>query len=161
MRGLVTAAAIATALVAAAPAAAETQAFVAYGTGETVCTIEVSKLVYGPGLTSGGGGGELQLSGTTDCSEPVQQTGQVRMAASAADPGLDGDYCSGFVKSCFSAASEWGDDLIWENPAEYSIHLTAPSGQGWVGAPTDCTGVGTDNLSCVFTALVATPYWLF
>ena len=94
-------------------------------------------------------------------SEAVQQTARVSMASSAEDPALDGDYCSGFGKSCSSAANRWGEDLVWEKPAEYSIHLTAPLGQGWIGAPTDCGGVGTDNLTCVFTAKVATPYFLF
>lgn len=148
---------MAVALSAAAPAAAETEVFVAYGTGATVCTIEVSKLVYGAGLS----GGMLSLSGSTDCSKAVEQTAHVWMEATPQDPALDGGYCSGFDKTCSSAATGWGADLVWEKPAQYGIHLIAPFGQGWVGAPTDCMGVGTDNLTCVFTAKVATPYFLF
>jgi hypothetical protein len=33
---------------------------------------------------------------------------------------------------------------------ELHLSLRAPEGQGWLGSPRWCTGVGTDNLQCVF-----------
>ena len=48
---------------------------------------------------------------------------------------------------------------MWPQPAKTRVKLIAPLGQGWVGAPTHCSGVGTDNLTCEFEAYVATPWF--
>ena len=34
----------------------------------------------------------------------------------------------------------------------YRVHMIAPFGQGWVTSPENCSGVGSDNLTCEFTA---------
>ena len=118
-----------------------TQAFVAYGTGVTACEITLKKRT-GQDLTT------LDINteflGTTDCTSPVDQTGHATVGA------LDGGVCSGVRTLCSSGRTV--DDSWNTDPIVYRVSLRAPAGQGWLGAPTFCTGVGTDNLRCEFTA---------
>jgi hypothetical protein len=148
--------ALAIALLAAAPAAAETEVFVAYGEGNTACTIQVSKLI----LDWGQDYSRVLLSGQTDCNVAIEQSARAWMDPSAVSPAAEGDLCSGFTKTCGSGTFSDGG-LQWPEPVQYHVRLTAPRGQGWVGVPTHCSGVGTDNLDCVFQARVATPWLAF
>jgi len=96
-------------------------------------------------------------SGETDCSVPVQQTGQATLGPST------GGLCSALTTTCHSGGGWEGEP----NPGlvYYHVTLVAPFGQGWalpavaVGAawkvppPADaCSGVGSDHLDCTFTA---------
>ena len=133
-------AALATAVSAAT---ARAEVFVAYGEDATVCTIEVVNRHY-KGITTGGE--PLQdFSGETDCSVPLEQTAHATIGT---DPDLDGGLCSGVRESCFSGREEVLSQTT--TPMVFRMTLRAPLGQGWLGAPTNCTGVGTDNLKCEF-----------
>src|SRR5688572_5182833 len=138
---------IALVLVVAAPAAAETEVFVAYGEDNTVCTIQVSKLILNwshPETTA-------MVQGHTDCNVALEQTARAWMDPSAISPGADGGVSSCFSQSCGSA--EWVDGGdTWPEPVQYRLRLRAPAGQGWIGSPVNCSGIGTDNLDCTFQA---------
>ena len=125
--------------------------FVAYGEGLTRCTIQVEKVMDGGFLVYNNGFGhqeDYEWWGETTCDRPLEQTAQ----ASLAD--LVSPMCSGIRTTCSSGGEvrfEYTPERRSE-PTEYRITLRAPRGQGWIGAPTDCMGVGTDNLQCVLTA---------
>ena len=132
------------ALATAAPAHAEV--FVAYGEGLTNCRIETVRYSYS-GLTTGGENYQSYL-GETDCSVPVEQTVHATVAASGGQPGLDGGVCAAVTTRCVSGEEDIYDDN--GAPMVLQVSLRAPRGQGWLGAPTNCSGVGTDNLRCEF-----------
>ncbi len=123
----------------AAPQAAPAATFVAFGEGLTRCTITAEKhedLLHRD---------EYKWSGETTCDRPLEQTAQ------ASFHGATSPLCSGVTTYC-SSATGWtyfGQPYLQE-PMEYRVTLRAPLGQGWIGAPTYCSGVGTDNLKCVF-----------
>jgi hypothetical protein len=140
--------ALALALAAAAPSAhGATAVFAAYGEGLTYCKITISKS-HDEGFTTGGVG-KTDFYGRTECSVPVAQTGQATVPADANDPSLSGAFCSGTVATCFSGANV--REVSNSSAMTYTLSLRAPLGQGWVGAPTNCSGVGTDNLRCAFS----------
>lgn len=137
----------------APPAEAATAVFVAYGEGTTACTIEVHKYADDGGIWTGGED-QTMFHGKTDCNAPVEQTGHAVVPKQGFDDNaLDGGLCSGKRVACFSGDDGWG--IGWgvynSNPVTYRVSLRAPLGQGWLGAPTHCTGVGTDNLKCEFS----------
>jgi hypothetical protein len=130
-----------------APAAtAGTYTFVAYGTGVTSCTIKTHKL-EGRNLWTGGAE-RIDYSGQTDCTVPVQQTAHAWVPG---NPPRDGGTCSGLLASCFSGENVWNVGE-WPEPMHYDVTIIAPFGQGWEGAPDECSGVGSDHLTCTFTA---------
>ncbi len=107
-----------------------------YGTGETTCTISARMNAAGPDYRD--------FEGITDCSRDVQQSAQawvVGASGSAAAPS-----CSGWQALCRSAGWAYGS----YSDVHYQISITAPNGEGWVAAPSECSGVGTDNLKCTF-----------
>ena len=131
-----------------AQAAEATQVFVAYGEGLTRCTIKVKKRGMKPGM---GGVRETEFEGRTDCSVPIEQSGHAIVPKGSESYDLDGGLCEGLRATCVSGGYQrnqgtWSADMI------YTVKLRAPLGQGWLGAPEPCTGVGTDNLQCTFTA---------
>jgi hypothetical protein len=151
LRRLVLAGAVAAAaLVPAQPAAAEV--FVAYGNGLTVCEIRVEQHVLNVfGFT-------MRAFGTTDCNTPVDQTSEATMGGN-----FDAPPCSGVTRHCYSGMPGEHEGFTsyyasgpWYGPLRYTVALRAPDGQGWLGAPTGCSGVGTDNLKCVFSVDLAT-----
>ena len=124
----------------AAPApAAHAGTFIAYGEGLTRCTIDVDKDANLPALHA-----QYDWTGETTCDRPLQQTGQAFFA------GEVGWLCSGVTTHCSSGDVAWYPGRRISEPMEYHVTLRAPAGQGWIGAPTYCSGVGTDNLRCVF-----------
>ena len=144
---------LALALAGATSAQAATAVFVAYGEGTTACTIEVHKWTDTGSIWTGGED-QTMFHGKTDCNAPVEQTGRATVPAYGwTAPALDGGLCSGVRASCFSGDDGWG--IGWQvnnpNPVTYRMSLRAPLGQAWLGAPTHCTGVGTDNLKCEFS----------
>ena len=122
-----------------------TAVFLAYGEGVTHCRFTLRKRTT-PWVPDWGSG--TKYAGETHCSAPVEQTARATIAADADSPALDGGLCSGFRTACESLGHEQGDYNI--SPLKYRITLRAPLGQGWVGDPTSCSGVGTDNLTCEF-----------
>lgn len=145
--------ALAVVLATASPAAAETQVFVAYGEGTTACTIRVDKAVRGIVQTT-----HVYFHGETECNVPVEQYAQASIEGSGGDADAVGSACSAFTTTCSSGSWALGDGG-WSKPVRYRVKLRAPLGQGWVSSPAACSGVGTDNLDCVFEALLGTP-WL-
>ena len=149
MRRLLVSVASLAALVLSAAAPASAEVFVAYGTGVTVCQIRVHH--------EDNFGFTQRAFGVTDCNEPVEQTGHAVMN------GMNAPACGGVIKHCYSGVPEEGgvtyrwEDGVWTGPLRYHVDLQAPSGQGWIGAPTTCSGVGTDNLHCVFEMPVGVP----
>jgi hypothetical protein len=143
-RAVGVAAALAATAAVAAPAQAEV--FVAYGEGATTCTIEVERATY-KGITTGGENYQSYL-GETDCNVPLEQTSHATVPASGSEPAMDGGLCSGIRASCASGE----EDIPEGNSASmvYRMSVRAPRGQGWLGAPVNCSGVGTDNLQCEF-----------
>ena len=130
------------------PATAVQEVFVAYGTGATTCQITVAKKtgwLYATDLDAYG----TMIKGVTDCSSPVAQTGHATVPASGSIPAIDGGLCSTTSAVCTSARTL--GSYMNPQPVTYRMSLRAPLGQGWIGAPTNCSGVGTDNLSCTFT----------
>ena len=130
-----------------APTPGVTEVFVAYGTGVTRCDITLKKRTGEDLMTSAYG---TAYSGKTDCTAPVNQTARARVAADGSVPALDGGLCSQLARTCTSGGNLNG--MLNRQPLSYRITLRAPDGQGWVGAPAFCSGVGTDNLVCTFTA---------
>jgi len=134
-------------LVASAPASAET--FIAYGTGLTRCDINLAKSQRGPLLP------QWHYYGKTDCTVPITQTGEAILPGAAY-----GGMCSTFATHCFSGDPPENDGYGWiegfapSSTLHYYVTLRAPDGQGWLGAPLFCSGVGTDNLQCDFTSTV-------
>ena len=67
-----------------------------------------------------------------------------------------GGLCTGFVAHCFSGEPEESDGFGYvegfkpDGNPELRVTLRAPAGQGWLGSPQHCTGIGTDDLTCVF-----------
>jgi hypothetical protein len=139
MRKLALILATAAALAGAFTQTASATTFVAYGEGLTRCTIEITKdpnyLALHPLYDWGG---------ETSCDRPLEQTGQAFFG------GEVGTLCSGVRTTCSSGDVQWRPGRTISTPVEYRVTLRAPLGQGWLGAPTYCSGVGTDNLSCVF-----------
>ncbi len=122
-----------------------TTVFVAYGTGVSRCDVTLKKRT-GQDLLSGAYG--TAFSGRTDCNVAVEQTARATVAADGAVPALDGGLCSAVTTVCSSGGNLSG--RLNHQPLRYRITLRAPSGQGWMGDPTFCAGVGTDNLTCTF-----------
>ena len=126
---------------AAAPAPARDDAAVATGdSGATTCTFHASR----PLISFHGS----IFRGRTECSVSVQQYGLAR-----ASNGDAGTTCSGFRAACQSV----GETGFEAYDVLYDVKVIAPLGQGWVAAPRECSGVGTDNLTCT---IVADPGWL-
>ena len=125
----------------AAPAAAGTTPIVAYGQAAhgwtTVCTVTVTKKDWAFSDW-------YSFSGETECDVPIEQSGQAFFADTS------GELCSGFVAVCSSSGGWQGEPD--PGPVTYRVHMIAPFGQGWVTSPTNCSGVGSDNLTCEFTA---------
>ncbi|HEX8204933.1 MAG TPA: hypothetical protein VF587_02615 [Solirubrobacteraceae bacterium] len=128
-------------LIAAAPASAGTYPLVAVGDAAngplTKCTVTVTKTDYAFSTY-------YKFSGKTVCDVPLQQSGQAFFADTA------GPLCSAFTTTCESGGGWEGEP----NPGSvtYRVRLRAPEGQGWVTSLPHCNGVGTDNLTCEFTA---------
>ena len=112
---------------------------VAYGMGTpTTCTITVEKFdMWFKDY--------FEFFGKTDCSVPVQQSGQAWMGGMSMEE--YGWPCSGFTASCSSGGSAQGN----YNRVYYHVTLIAPYGQGWVAHPEQCSGAGSDNLECTFS----------
>jgi hypothetical protein len=133
--------AVALALIAAAPASAGTYPIVAAGSAAhgptTHCTVTVTKTDFAFSTY-------YEFNGTTKCDVAIQQSGQAFFADTS------GGLCSAFTTTCSSGGGWEGEP----NPGAvtYRVKLRAPEGQGWVTSPQHCTGVGTDNLTCEFTA---------
>jgi hypothetical protein len=134
------------ALLATAPASAATAVFAAYGTGTTTCRVTVTK-EEGRNLWTGGEHA-TNYHGNTDCDRAIQQTGQAWVPNSP----LMGELCSGVRASCHSGEDLWGGVETWRDPTHYRVNLIAPHGQGWLAVPEGCSGVGSDNVTCVFTS---------
>jgi hypothetical protein len=141
---LLLAAALALTAASHAHASAETT-FIAYGTGITRCEIKVFKDRLAPYLVRD----VYTYHGKTVCDVPVQQTGHAFVPH---EYPFDGGVCSGFRMDCYSGEVGAESDEPKVEPMEYHVTLRAPKDQGWLGAPRFCTGVGTDNLKCVFKA---------
>ena len=132
-----------------APASAEQRArdiipVVAYGEGTTTCTVTIehtATLVTMPDIPP-----SYDVHGYTQCDRAVQQTARVSHAEALRDP-VYGALCSAFATSCSSSVSGYG----FAGVVTYKVTLRAPAGQGWITAPGECSGVGTDNLQCSFT----------
>ncbi len=109
---------------------------VSYGTGETHCTISAYK--------DPGGWNWDEFEGITDCNHRVQQTAQTSVVGPSGT--VSGPLCSGSQWRCRSAGTAYGtfDDV------RYQISIVAPYGEGWIAAPSECSGAGTDNLKCTF-----------
>jgi hypothetical protein len=127
-----------------ASASAGTSVLVAWGGGKTQCNITVKKSQ--PLIVIWGSTNVYDVTGTTDCSANVEQTGQASLPGS---PTEFGNLCSGLRMTCSSSAHGEG---FYTAPAEYHVTLTAPPAQIWLGSPTECTGVNTDRLDCTFTS---------
>ena len=116
-----------------------TEVFLAYGTGATVCHVTVTKRtgqeLYSPSYGT-------KYSGRTQCTAPVVQTAQATVGS------LTGALCSNTSTYCSSGGN--AENVINTQPLRYRITLRAPGGQGWVGDPTFCSGIGTDNLTCEY-----------
>jgi hypothetical protein len=131
----------------AAPAA-RAEFLVAYGTGMTNCSInaKAGRQLYG--LLP-----YWRIQAKTDCDRAVDQSVRVFIPGSW----FDGGTCSGFRAHCFSGEPEESDGFGWiegmppRGDVELHVTLRAPAGQGWLGPPQYCQGVGTDSLRCVFT----------
>ena len=120
-------------------------AFVAYGEGATVCHFTVGKRTSSTAYLGVG----THYKGETECTGPVEQTGHATVPATSTAPLLDGGLCSGYRTTCTSDGFRMG--AFNTNPVTYRVTLRAPYGQGWVGAPTSCQGVGTDILRCEYS----------
>ena len=138
--------ALAVALLTASPAAARTIVLTAWGEGSvTVCTVKLFQ--KRPHLNS-----KWDVGGRTACSVPVQQSGQAWLPRTFSSTPDYAPPCSTFGKTCESAwfFIEGGDYDVQREMVHYDVALLAPRGQGWVGAPDECFGVGSDNLTCNF-----------
>ena len=138
------------ALALAAPQAASAEKFIAIGVGHTVCEFTAVKDPHFPLLHA-----VYDYYGETECDRPVEQTGHAFIPNSP----LVGEVCSGFRTHCYSG-DVWvtTGGVRYSDPLEYHVTVRAPEGQGWIGAPTECSGVGTDNLKCVFKSDLLGPY---
>ena len=150
IRALLVAAAVA--LLAPAPASALQHkiALVAYGEGTTTCVVTTNKVLK----AFWGGETRYEFFGRTECSVPVQQSGQAQLAHD--DPSLVevAPLCSAFTARCESR--DYVQGVEYQNGTRgmtYRVTLRAPHGQGWLTAPQTCSGVGSDNLTCTFTNL--------
>ena len=114
---------------------------VAYGEGVTRCAVDVGKPQT---LITALDYPRWSFHGTTSCTAPLQQSGQATLTG-----GYTAPLCSGFRATCESSAGGFGTGP--SGTVRYTVSLTAPFGQGWVAAPSHCSGVGTDNLTCAFT----------
>ena len=110
---------------------------VAYGEGVTVCDVTVSLGRVAPHLFFP----PYAYEGETTCTAPIEQTGRAWTSLET------GPLCSTVGMICRSAGESMGGS--W---AKYHVTLRAPRGQGWIAVPDDCSGAGTDNLDCTFTA---------
>lgn len=133
----------------AAPAAqaGSIEVLTAHGEGTTTCTISVYHSVWPTFIFPLGSGNEHEFGGNTSCDVPVQQTGEATLPHETG-PTASAGLCSGFVKQCRSETTVW--DSEYSDPVSYYVTLIAPRGQGWVAAPDECSGGGTDNLKCTF-----------
>jgi hypothetical protein len=114
----------------------------AYGAGVTTCDISVTRTMYRLVEPN------WYFAGSTRCSVAVRQTGE------ASSGGSFGPLCSQFAATCESSGSTYRtSDVV------YRVTLVAPPGQAWLAVPADCTGAGTDNLTCELVAR-AKAYWL-
>src|SRR5687768_2960039 len=158
IRALLAAATVA--LLAPAPASALQHKIpiVAYGEGTTTCIVTVNsvhRLLYG-------GEQRYDFHGRTECDAAVEQSGQAWLNHRTPSLVVTAPLCSGFRAACESRGSAQGEDYaIRTGPASYRVTLRAPLGQGWVTAPTDCSGVGTDNLTCTFDSVSSQDTLLF
>ena len=133
-------------LLCAAPSA-HAAVFVAYGEGLTHCRIETVR--HTQRALIGFSRQEQTFSGKTDCSVPIEQSVHAVIPSAAFADAIDGGVCSAVATSCFSGQSSVKSPN--GNPMTLTLYLRAPLGEGWLGAPTGCSGVGTDNLRCEFT----------
>lgn len=147
VRSLLAAAAVA--LLAPAPASALQNkiTLVAYGEGTTTCVVTANtahRMFWG-------GEQRYDFLGRTECSVPVEQSGQAWLAGALPEYG---PLCSGFRTTCSSSGWVQGEEYAQGvDGVRYRVHLIAPHGQGWLAAPDNCSGVGSDNLTCTFTSL--------
>ena len=143
-------AAAAVALLAPAPASALQNkiVLVAYGEGTTTCTVTANtahRMFWG-------GEQRYDFMGRTECSVPLEQTGQATLSTAVGT--ASGALCSGFRATCSSSGDVQGEEYAQGvGSVRYRVTLRAPLGQGWLNAPESCAGVGTDNLTCTFTSL--------
>ena len=137
---------LAAVLALAAPGAAfaGSSVLVATGGGKTTCTITVKKSQ--PLIVIWGSTDVYDFSGRTECSANVQQTGQASLPGS---PTEYGSLCSGLQMICTSSGRAEGS---YSAPAEYHVTIQAPPAQVWLASPTECTGVGSDIVTCTFTS---------
>jgi hypothetical protein len=143
---------LALSLVLTAPAEARRIVLAAYGEGATTCTITLFQAhkPFSP---------KWDIGGRTECSAPLQQTGEAWLPDDWDSYREYGALCSGFRTACESglyffegSSSSWGQ-------VHYQVSLTAPRGQGWGYAPVEeCSGVGTDILRCTFVADATTTH---
>ncbi len=150
-------------LVAAAPAAATSapDVFVlaAYGDATTTCAVTLETEQWTTWGSEGDGWPTYRFTGRTDCTAPVQQSGEAWLTND--DPSLVAYAwpCELFGPSCESTGSAGGYQTPYADhppgPVKYHVRLRAPLGQGWATAPDACSGVGTDNLDCTFTSSLA------
>lgn len=123
---------------------------VAYGQGTTKCTITVNSVHR----EFWGGEQRYDFFGRTECDAAVEQSGQAWLNHDNPSLVATAPLCSGFRAACESRGFVQGEDYaIGTGPASYRITMIAPRGQGWVTAPNDCEGVGSDNLTCTFTSV--------
>ncbi len=146
-------------LCAAAPADARRVVLVATGEATTTCTIAMEQVEYA-------WSDMFEFTASTDCDVPVQQTAHAWLPYGCCldTIGADGGVCSAFRTWCASGLGEVQEPNQY-SPMRYEVTLVAPRGQGWVGiaetpwwpGPYDeCSGVGTDNLKCLFVADLTT-----
>ena len=142
LRRLVIAAVLAAASLGAAAPAAQAEFFIAYGTGLTNCsvTMKYEYVLLAPWW---------RAKASVDCDKPVEMT-----AHAYGNEYFSFEPCSGFRDRCASSEPPEGEAGWSEGPGlnglVYDVTLRAPVGQGWLGAPDYCTGIGTDNLRCRF-----------
>ena len=122
---------------------------VAYGEGVTRCGVDLEKRSFP--LTPFG---LWEFRGFTSCTAALQQSGHAWLTT---DEGVvwDAAVCSQVATQCSSGRG--GRGYGPSGTLAYDVHLTAPRGQGWISAPSHCTGIGTDNLRCRFVTELTEP----
>lgn len=95
---------VAAALTLTAAAPAEAARVVAHGTGVTTCSIDLSASQALINI----GGIRYRYEGVTDCSAPIEQSGQATLY-SGESVIEEGALCSGFLARCSSSGSNLFD----------------------------------------------------
>ena len=126
--------------VAATPASAyQVRVIAAGGSAATTCEFDwgIALLSFTPFTT---------VDGRTTCTAAVQQTAQVSGTDNVFNTTEYGYVCSRFSTTCQSSV----DMDEYPQVIRYHVKVIAPLGQGWVAVPDECSGAGTDNLTCTF-----------